>query len=231
MNARVWRMLLMLGAAGRAAAEAASGEVSTTDKGLTMIALPSPVAEHHCELNHALQFRRSFRDFKAGSITLAQAGRLLWAAQGVTGLGGFRTAPSAGALYPLEVYLVVGDVDTLTPGVYKYQPEKHALVKTADGDRRAGLAAAALGQHWLQQASGIIAVSAVYARTTRRYGDRGVRYVHMEAGHVGQNVSLEAVALGMGATMVAAFDDAEVKRVLELPKDEEPLYLIPVGCK
>lgn len=196
-----------------------------------MITLPSPVVEHRCELNHALQFRRSTREYKDESITLAEAGRLLWAAQGVTSLGGFRTAPSAGALYPLELYLVSGRVDDLPAGVYHYNPAKHGLVKRAGGDRRAELAAASLGQLWMGQAAAILAFSGVPERTAQRYGPRGKRYMYMEVGHAGQNVSLEAVALGLGTVVVAAFADDDVKKVLGLPPDEEPLYLMPVGRK
>jgi SagB-type dehydrogenase family enzyme len=210
---------------------AAAEQPVRTNEVETMITLPSPVVEHHCELNHALQFRRSFREFTDEPVSLTEVGRLLWAAQGITSLGGFRTAPSAGGLYPLEVYLVAGLVEDLPAGIYKYNAAKHGLVKTADGDHRADLAAASLGQLWIGQAAAIIAFSAVPERTTRRYGERGHRYVYMEVGHAGQNVSLEAVALGLGTVVVAAFSDADVKRALHLPKDEEPLYLMPVGRK
>ncbi len=209
----------------------APGETLMPSKVETMITLPSPVAERHCELNHALQFRRSTREFKDEPISLAEAGRLLWAAQGVTSLGGFRTAPSAGALYPLELYLVAGRVSDLEAGIYKYEPTKHGLVKTMSGDQRTKLAAASLGQLWMSQAAAILAFSAVPERTTHRYGDRGHRYVYMEVGHAGQNVSLEAVALGLGTVVVAAFSDDEVRKVLGLPHGEEPLYLMPVGRK
>ena len=216
---------------GFALADMACGETSVAHEVEIMITLPSPVAERHCELNHALQFRRSFREFKDEPISLAEAGRLLWAAQGITSLGGYRTVPSAGGLYPLEVYLVAGRVEELPAGIYKYIAAKHGLVKKADGDRRAELASASLGQLWMSQAAAIVAFSGVPERTTKRYGDRGKRYVYMEVGHAGQNVSLEAVALGLGTTVVAAFSDDEVKRVLGLPKNEEPLYLMPVGRK
>ncbi|HRZ12961.1 MAG TPA: SagB/ThcOx family dehydrogenase [Kiritimatiellia bacterium] len=202
-----------------------------TGKTESVITLPSPVAERHCELNHALQFRRSTREFKDEPISLAEAGRLLWAAQGVTSLGGFRTAPSAGALYPLELYLVAGRVDDLKAGIYKYDATKHSLVRTAEGDRRADLAAASLGQQWMAQAAAILAFSAVPERTTRRYGERGNRYIYMEVGHAGQNASLEAVALGLGAVVVAAFSDADMRKALGLPKGEDPFYLMPVGRK
>ena len=196
-----------------------------------MINLPVPDYDAKYDLNKALQHRRSVREFKDGRLTLAEVGQLLWAAQGVTTLGGFRTAPSAGALYPLETYLVAGHVEDLTPGIYRYDPRKHSLSKLADGDRRNELAAAALDQSWMSAASAMIAFSAIYERTTERYGERGVRYIHMEVGHAAENVSLEAVALNLGTVVVAAFSDMDVKKALGLPPAEHPLYLMPVGRK
>lgn len=209
----------------------AGGETGGVGEGSTMITLPSPETKNTFPLDDALQFRRSVRDFKDEPITLVEAGRLLWAAQGITSLGGFRTAPSAGALYPLETYLVAGRVEGLEPGIYRYLPAKHGLVRTRSGDYRVELAKASLGQLWMARAAAMVAISAVPARTARRYGERGRRYVYMEVGHAGQNVSLEAVALGLGTVVVGAFSDEEVKRVLGLPDGEEPLYLMPVGRK
>lgn len=196
-----------------------------------MIRLPAPVYESKTDLNKALQERRSVREYRNEPLLLAHISQLLWAAQGVTSLGGYRAAPSAGALYPLEVYVVAGNVTGLPAGIYKYSPPQHTLSKTADGDKRAALARAALGQDWAAGAPAIIAISAVYERTTGKYGERGTRYVHMEVGHVGENIALEAVSLGLGTCMVAAFSDGDVKRVLGLPAEEHPLYLIPVGKK
>lgn len=209
----------------------AGEEPTGPGEGPTMIPLPSPETKNAFTLDDALQFRRSVREFKDEPITLAEAGRLLWAAQGITSLGGFRTAPSAGALYPLEVYLVAGRVEGLAPGIYKYDPAKHGLIRKKDGDHRAELAEASLGQLWMARAAATIAFGARWERTTRRYGERGRRYVCMEVGHAGQNLSLEAVALGLGTVVVGAFSDEEVREVLGLSAGEDPLYLMPVGRK
>ena len=119
----------------------------------------------------------------------------------------------------------------MTAGVYRYQPDGHQLVKTLDGDKRAELAEAALGQEWVKEGAVSIVFTAVYERTTVKYGDRGIRYVHMEAGHAAQNLCLQATALGLGAVTVGAFHDEEVTKLLNLPTEEEPLYVIPVGRK
>jgi len=157
--------------------------------------------------------------------------QLLWSAQGITGPGGLRTAPSAGALYPLEVYAVVGDVKDLNPGVYRYEPVGHQLVKTMDGDRRGELASAALGQGSVKDGAVAFVFTGVYERTTGKYGDRGIRYVHIEVGHVAENLCLQANAMGLGSVTVGAFSDEQVTRLLNLPDGEQPLYIIPVGRK
>ena len=162
-------------------------------------------------------------------VVLAAAGQLLWAAQGVTSSAGERTAPSAGALYPLEVYLVAGSVDVLPAGVYRYRPQKHALRVHLAGDRRRELGEAALGQTAVSKAPAVLVVVALYARTARKYGVRAERYVHIEAGHVAQNVYLQAQVLGLGTVIVGAFEDDAVRSALELPQTESPLALLPVG--
>jgi SagB-type dehydrogenase family enzyme len=195
------------------------------------LSLPAPRLEGPLSVEGALLARRSIRDFRAGPLALEEAAQLLWATQGITAAlpGGLRTAPSAGALYPLEVALVAGAVSGLAPGVYRYLPRRHALRPVCEGDLRAGLAAAALGQSWIAEAACALVLAAVYRRTTRKYGPRGERYVHIEVGHVGQNVYLQARALGLGTTMVGAFRDAEVRRLLDLEADEAPLAILPVG--
>ncbi len=179
-------------------------------------------------LEEALAHRRSVREFSADALTLPEISRLAWAAQGVTGAE-HRTAPSAGATYPLEIYLVVGNVEGLSAGVYHYRPEQHRLELVSGGDIRRALAEAAVGQAWLSHAPVVVIIAAVPERTAGRYGKRAERYVHMEAGHAAQNLLLEATALGLGATPVGAFGDAEVARLLRLQAHEAPLYLIPVG--
>jgi SagB-type dehydrogenase family enzyme len=202
--------------------------VSSTETAMK-ITLPEPVYASDTSLEEALLARRSVRSFSEAPITLQQLSQLLWAGQGITDPSGKRTAPSAGALYPLKLYVVVGNVEGLAVGVYEYEPETHTLIKTMDGDQRSSLAQAALGQTSVQQSAVDIVITAVYEITTVKYGERGIRYVHMEAGHAAQNICLEAVALELGAVTIGAFDDAGVQQVLELPDDEVPLYIIPAG--
>jgi SagB-type dehydrogenase family enzyme len=140
-----------------------------------------------------------------------------------------RTAPSAGALYPLEVYLVVGQVEQLPAGIYKYRPQGHELVQISIGDKRHSLAAAALGQGCVERGVVDIVLAAVYQRTARKYGERAARYVHQETGHAAQNIYLQAVSLGLGTVAVGAFDDAEVRKILLMETDEYPLCIMPVG--
>jgi SagB-type dehydrogenase family enzyme len=196
-----------------------------------VIKLPEPRYDSDVSLEQSLLERRSIRDYSGQPLTLQEISQLTWAAQGLTDPRGFRTAPSAGGLYPLELYIVVGDVEDLAAGVYRFQPDGHQLVKTADGDKRAELAQAALEQEWVEEGAVDFVFTAVYERTTGKYGQRGIRYVHMEAGHAAQNLCLQATALGLGAVTIGAFYDKEVSQLLNLPADEEPLYVIPVGRK
>jgi len=196
---------------------------------LTEIELPEPRLDSATSIEQALLMRRSVRNYTSEALTLHEVSQLLWAAQGVTDPRGFRTAPSAGATYPLEAYLLVGDVDNLTPGAYHYIPANHKLVKVLEGDFRAELAAAAWGQSPIKEGAANIVITGVYERTVKRYGNRGIRYVHMEAGHAAQNIYLQAVALDLGTVVIGAFHDERVKQVLNLPKQEDPLYIIPIG--
>jgi SagB-type dehydrogenase family enzyme len=195
----------------------------------TEVKLPEPRYDSDVSIEETLLKRRSVRDYTGESLTLPEVSQLLWADQGITDPRGLRTAPSAGATYPLETYVVVGDVENLTKGVYRFHLPHYKLVKVLDGDLRTELAAAALGQRWVKQGAINIVFTAIYERTTGRYGDRGIRYVHMEVGHLGQNVHLQAVALGLGTVVIGAFRDDQVKEILNLPKDEQPLYIMPVG--
>lgn len=207
---------------------ALAGGTSTAGE-RAMIALPSPNLEAAGSLNEALARRRSIRRFATAELPLQSVSQLLWAAQGVTDRDGLRTAPSAGALYPLELYLLAGTVQDLAPGVYRYRPTDHSLQPTLTGDLRATLADAALDQDWIRQASVVLVIAAVHERTRRRYGERAERYVHIETGHAAQNVLLQAVSLGLGGTPVGAFDDSAVKQLLAMPGDEYPLLVIPLG--
>jgi SagB-type dehydrogenase family enzyme len=196
---------------------------------ISLIVLPEPDAKGSMALERAIAQRRSIREFEGGSVSLAQLGQLLWAAQGVTHPRGFRAVPSAGALYPLELYAITAGGGDLEAGIYHYRPHRHGLGRVAQGDFRADFAAAALMQEWVERVSVILVVAAVHARTMTKYGDRGRRYVAIEAGHCAQDIYLQAVALGLGATEVGAFSDAAVSRLLRLPDGQEPVTSIAVG--
>lgn len=194
-----------------------------------VVSLPAPRLDSQTSVERALRSRRSVREFRRAPIALTEVSQLLWAAQGITHGDGFRTAPSAGALYPLELYLIAGEVTGLKAGVYRYEPGRNQLLKILNGDLRAPLAHAALDQSWIGNAAAALAFTAVPERTARKYGERGIRYIHMEIGHAAQNVLLEAIALDLGTAVVGAFIDEQVQTLLQLPKDQPVLYLIPVG--
>jgi SagB-type dehydrogenase family enzyme len=193
------------------------------------IPLPRPMLDGAISLERALERRRSVRELGGAPLELADLGQLLWAAQGVTETHGYRTAPSAGALYPLEIYALVADVGALRPGVYRYEPSAHALIMTRSGDRRRSLAAAALDQEFVGRTPVVLVIAAVYARTEARYGSRADRHVHMEAGHAAQNIYLQATARDLATVLVGAFDDRAVQTAVGLPSDHIPLGLMPVG--
>ncbi len=186
--------------------------------------LPAPDTTGAVPLEQAIAQRRSKRSFTDEPLSLAQIGQLLWSAQGITEpQRGFRAAPSAGALYPLELYVVAAD------GVYHYQPEGHQARRHMAGDQRAALAAACLGQGAVQQAGASFVFTAVFERTRAKYGPRADQYVHNEVGAAGENLCLQAVALGLGSVMVGAFRDDQISDALDLPADHAPLLVIPVG--
>ena len=187
------------------------------------IALPAPRMQSDVSLEEALLRRRSVREFTDEPLTLEEISQLLWAAQGITAEWGGRTAPSAGALYPLEVYVTTPD------GFYHYLPDGHRFEMLSRADLRGPLALAALGQTAVSDAPVVFVIAAAYERTAAKYGERAARYVHLEAGHAAQNVLLQAVALGLAGVPIGAFSDADVRRVLGLASDLAPLYLIPVG--
>ena len=191
--------------------------------------LPKPELAGRMPIEEAIRIRRSMRSFSGGALSLPEVSQLLWAAQGTTGPDGLRAAPSAGALYPLTVYAVARAVTSLPAGNYRYAPSTHALDLVQSGDRLTDLTEAALNQDWIEGTAVALVITARYRRTTSKYGDRGARYVHMEVGHVAQNVYLQATALRLGTTVVGAFQDDRVKAVLSLPEDEDPLCILPVG--
>lgn len=186
--------------------------------------LPAPECKGGMSLEEALAVRRSVREFTLEPITHRELSQLLWAGQGTTSSDGLRTAPSAGALYPLEVWVANAS------GFYHYEPHEHELTQHLEGDLRPDICRAALMQEVIVHAPAVFVMAAVYERTAHKYGDqRTPRYIHMEAGHAAQNLLLEAVALGLGGVLIGAFNDSEVERVLSLPAYQKPLYLIPVG--
>jgi SagB-type dehydrogenase family enzyme len=188
-----------------------------------VIELPAPDPAGEVSVAAALARRRSVRDFTEATLSREEIGGLFWAAQGITGEEGARTNPSAGGLYPLEIYAVTSD------GVLHYLPDGHRAELLRRDDLRGRLAGAALDQEAVRDAPAVFVVCAVFARTEAKYGERTERYVHLEAGHVGQSLLLQAVALGLGGVPIGAFRDEEVQEVLGVPANHEPLYLIPIG--
>jgi SagB-type dehydrogenase family enzyme len=214
MNVFVLSLVILLAGIGMNAMQEKS-------RGAEKIRLPQPKLESSTSLERALHKRRSVRDFKKNeALTLDEVAQLPWAAQGVTHDDGLRTAPSAGALYPLELYLVTGNVKNLSAGIYRYLPREHVLTKVAEGDMRKEFSCAALSQDFFEDASAILVITALNERTTTKYLERGKRYVHFEAGHTSQNIYLQAASLNLGTVAVGAFNDTAVKRLLNA--DEEP---------
>ncbi|MFW5754504.1 MAG: SagB/ThcOx family dehydrogenase [Marinilabiliaceae bacterium] len=195
------------------------------------INLPDPNHSSNTSIEEALLKRRSVRQYTDEPLSLSEISQILWAAQGITNNRGFRTAPSAGALYPLEVYILIDRAEEAEPGIYKYDPEDHTLTMVQEGRLNDRLQEAALGQSQIGDAAAVLVISGVYERTTGKYKNRGVRYVHMEAGHAAQNVYLQGVALDLGAVVIGAFDDESVRKVMNMPEKETPLYIMPVGKK
>lgn len=194
------------------------------------VKLARPRQDGSISLERCIAQRRSVRSFRDQALTKDELGQLLWAAQGVTGPDGARAVPSAGALYPLELYIVARNVISLAAGVYRYLADHHELLLAVSGYRRETLIDAVLGQDWIAAAPACICIAAVFERTTVKYGDRGHGYVYLEAGHAAESMMLQAVALGLATTMVGAFSDVEVEQLLRLRPNEIPLCLVPVGA-
>jgi len=188
------------------------------------IQLPPAKVKGEMSLEESIAKRRSIRAFAAKPLSLEQIGQLLWAAQGITEKDkGLRAVPSAGALYPLEVYVV------LPAGIYHYNPLRHQLNRVIVGDKRPELQTAARDQAAVGTAPAVFVFTAVYERTAQKYGDRASRYIPIEAGHACQNVLLQATAQGLASLPVGSFDDPRVAEIVNLKKDESPLYLVPLG--
>ncbi|NTW32866.1 MAG: SagB/ThcOx family dehydrogenase [Bacteroidetes bacterium] len=224
-----------------------------------IIKLPKPMLKGNMSVEETMATRRSVREYSATDtvLTLDEVSQLLWAAYGVTDslikkskipdsiriknkipdsvkykIRKFflKTAPSAGGLYPLEIYLVAGNVKGLAPGVYKYRPLGHYLLLIQTGDKRKELCTASYDQQMVGKAPISLVYSAVFSRNTKKYEQRGrERYVCMDLGHSGENVYLQATALKMGTCAIGSFEDSDVSKVINMPKEEEPLYIMPVG--
>ena len=197
---------------------------------MTRISLPEPDRKGNVPLEETIEERRSVREYHEDAPGLDEIGQIAWAAQGITDPArNFRAAPSAGATFPVEIYLLTSNMEDLENGLYHYDPVEHKLLKRSAGDLRQELSAAALRQEAITNAPVVMVVSGVLRRTEQRYGDRALRYLHMEAGHVSQNVYLQAVALDIGTVAIGAFSDEEVRDVLDLDPGEHPLYIMPLG--
>lgn len=202
-----------------------------------IITLPAPELTGTISIEETLHKRRSVRSYSDSSVSLKEISQLLWAAYGITRpntlykslRGGNRTVPSAGALYPLEIYICCGNVKDLADGIYWYRSDVHKLIRVVAGDQRGPLCAATVGQKHFKKAAAAIIIAADFKRTESKYGKRGTeRYVYMEAGHSAQNIYLQGVALNIGVCVVGAFIDKRVINLIDM-KEEKPLYIIPLG--
>lgn len=188
------------------------------------IKLPQPNSSGSISLEQSIASRRSERSYQANELSPQQLSQILWAAQGITDPEfGLRAAPSAGALYPLSIYIAKGD------GLFRYISSGHKLVQLSTEDKRPSIMRASLGQAWIRQAPVSIILAANFKITQEKYGPRAYRYVCMEAGHVAENILLQAVSLGLASIAIGAFWDDVIKVTLELPDNQDPLYIISLG--
>ena len=201
---------------------ACTDDVSVPGSSPAATPLTSPVRGRRASLDDVLAERRSIRSFVDEPLDDATISRLLWAAQGVTASWGGRTAPSAGALYPIEVYVATSE------SLRRYVPSDHTAVELAHGDRRRSIGEVT-GQEPAAAAPVLFVIAGVVSRTAAKYGDRAERYVQLEAGHVCQNLLLEATALGLAAVPIGSFSDDDLREALGVGDDELPLYVVPVG--
>jgi SagB-type dehydrogenase family enzyme len=222
---RVLVGIILVGLVGSCGGERAGIDMSRSEQRrvIEQVDLPPPVRSGGAPLTDALSERRSIREYSGEQVDLDAISQLLWAAQGITSEEGQRAAPSAGALYPLELYVV------MATGLHHFAPAHHQLEVLGRKDLRGALSQAALSQSAVADAPVVFVITGVCARTEEKYGDRAERYVVLEAGHAAQNVLLQATASGLAAVPIGAFHDDDVQHVLGLPPDHEPLYLIPVG--
>lgn len=207
-------------------------QVKSKDSTSSSISLPSARLNSKVSVERALSRRRSVRQYQNTPLKLSDLSQLLWAAQGITNKRyGLRTAPSAGALYPLELYILVGHVENLAQGIYKYLIHEHKLARLSKGDQRVKLYQYSLNQGPIKNAPLVLLFTAIYDRTSKKYGERAGRYVHMEVGSALQNVYLQAETLGLGTVMIGAFNDYKIKQLLKLAENEYPLAIMPIGKK
>ncbi|MCB4790923.1 MAG: SagB/ThcOx family dehydrogenase [Elusimicrobia bacterium] len=191
-----------------------------------MISLPDPKLTGDISLEEAISKRRSSRNFVNNDLTMEQVSQILWSAQGLTDkLNKYRAAPSAGSRYPMEIHVLTAT------GMFHYHPAKHALEQLRSEDIRPKLIQAALGQKFIAEAGLILIISAFPEKILSRYGDKGMRYIYQESGHIAQNVHLQAVAAGLIAVPIGAFTEDALKAAIDLPDELRPLYIIPVGYK
>lgn len=198
----------------------------------TTIYLPPPSQKGEVSLEEAISGRRSIREFTSEPVSQSQLSQILWAAQGITDRQRkHRTTPSAGATYPLEIFVVCGQdsIEGMDEGIYHYIIADHCLTLLHKGDVRSDLAGAALNQEFICEAPLDIVLCALYQRTTFSYGSRGERYVQIEVGHAGQNIYLQATTLGLATVAIGAFNDEQVREVMQLDRQYNPLYIMPVG--
>ncbi|MDN6795479.1 MAG: SagB/ThcOx family dehydrogenase [Propionibacterium sp.] len=218
------------GVGERPAPEPTASASSTADSQAPTTLLPAPglPTGGDAALPDLLDSCHSTREFAETTLTLEEVSALLWSGYGVQSDGG-RTVPSAGALYPLDIRVVAGTVDGLEAGVHAYRPGSHSLEMVGEGDVRAELAGAALGQESVALAPAVLVVVGAPDRVRERYGTRAERFTLLEAGHVGQNLALAAQSVGLGLVLIGSFDDAAVARILDLEEGEQVYYLVPVG--
>jgi SagB-type dehydrogenase family enzyme len=200
----------------------------TQDHG-NLVSLPPPRSKGNLSLEETLLGRRSIRQFSTGALSIGDLSQLLWSAQGITNEMGFRTAPSAGATFPLEIFIMANQVSGLRKGIYHYNPFDNTLELIHEKDVSSDVARVSYSQSMIHEAGAVIVFGAVFERTTQRYDERGIRYVYNEIGHASQNVHLQAVSLGLGTVVVGAFRDEEVEQILGLDPQIRVLYMMPVG--
>ncbi len=193
------------------------------------VELPKPRLKGDMSVEEAILRRRSVREYSSEPLNLQEVSQLLWSAQGITHPYGYRAAPSAGALYPIELYIHATRVEGLETGVYRYEPGRHTLLEVRRGDLSQELYRVGLSQEQILTAPLVILIFAVFERTTFKYGKRGIRYVFNEVGHVSQNIYLQATALGLGTVAIGAFYDDELREIVSARREESPLYIMPVG--